>query len=95
MRGSAGKGDIMFKNLSRDGTHNISGPNIKRLRLSLPKTTSQRALAYLLQLRGIDIDKNAIQRIEAGKRFVTDIELKEIASALNVTVTELLAETDM
>ncbi len=73
-----------------DGKHNISGINIKRLRVSLPKKTSQRALAYLLQLRGLDVDKNAIQRIESGQRFVTDIELKEIASVLNVTVDELL-----
>ena len=28
---------------------------------------------------GLDIDKNAVQRIESGKRFVTDIELKVIA----------------
>lgn len=34
---------------------------------------SQRALADRMQLAGIDIDKNAIQRIECGKRFVTDI----------------------
>lgn len=80
----------MFKNCSMDGKHNISGINIKRLRVSLPKKTSQRALAYLLQLRGLDVDKNAIQRIESGQRFVTDIELKEIASVLNVTVDELL-----
>jgi hypothetical protein len=26
-----------------------------------------------MQLVGIDIDKNATQRIECGKRFVTDI----------------------
>lgn len=84
----------MFKNSSSDGRHNISGLNIKRLRKSLPVKTSQRALAYLLQLRGIDIDKNAIQRIESGQRFVTDIELKEIASVLDVTVDELLDNSD-
>lgn len=28
-----------------------------------------------LQLLGLDLDKNAIQRIESGQRFVTDIEL--------------------
>ena len=83
---------FVFKNCSSDGLHNISGHNIKRLRLSLPKKTSQRALAYLLQLKGIDIDKNAVQRIESGQRFVTDIELKGIASVLDVTVDELLEE---
>jgi len=43
-----------------------------------------------MQLFGIDIDKNAIQRIECGKRFVTDIELVAIAKVLDVSVMELL-----
>ena len=43
-----------------------------------------------MQLVGIDIDKNAIQRIECGKRFVTDIELKAFADIFGVTVNELL-----
>ena len=41
-------------------------------------------------LAGIDVDKNAIQRIECGKRFVTDIELKVLARVLGVTTDELL-----
>ena len=44
----------------------------------------------MLQLLGLDVDKNAIQRMEAGKRFVTDIELVYLAQALNVTFEELL-----
>ena len=55
-------------------------------------TVSQRALADSLQLQGIDVDKNAVQRIECGKRFVTDIELVAIASVLNVSVLDLLVE---
>lgn len=51
---------------------------------------SQRALADMLQLAGMDVDKNAIQRIESGKRFVTDIELKILAQVLGVTVEDLL-----
>ena len=43
-------------------------------------------------LQGIDLDKNAIQRIECGKRFVTDIELKAFAQILNTTADELLKE---
>ena len=52
---------------------------------------SQRALAQRLQLSGIDLDKNAIQRIECGKRFVTDIELRAFAHVLHVTVEQLLS----
>ena len=41
---------------------------------------------------GLDIDKNAIQRIECGKRFVTDIELKRLSEVFNATYEQLLAE---
>ena len=37
-----------------------------------------------------DIDKNAIQRIECGKRFVTDIEIVCLAGVLGCTVESLL-----
>ena len=51
---------------------------------------SQRALADKLQLLGVDVNKNAIHRIEAGLRFVTDIELKAIAAVLDVSYQDLL-----
>ncbi len=44
----------------------------------------------MLQVEGLDIDKNAVQRIESGRRFVTDIELRVIARVLNVSYNELL-----
>ncbi len=43
-----------------------------------------------MQLVGIDIDKNAVQRIECGKRFVTDIEVIAFAKVFNVSLEELL-----
>ncbi len=58
--------------------------------MSYPSKLSQRALADKLQLIGIDVDKNAIQHIECGKRFVTDIELKAIAEVLGVNVGDLI-----
>ena len=51
---------------------------------------SQKHLADMLQLKGLDLDKNAIQRIESGKRFVTDIELRYFAKVLNVSYEALL-----
>ena len=51
---------------------------------------SQRILAEKLQINGIDVDKNAIQRIECGKRFVTDIELLALSKIFNITCDELL-----
>ena len=43
-------------------------------------------------LEGIELDKNAIQRIESGARFITDIELKAFAKVLAVSYEELLEE---
>lgn len=53
---------------------------------------SQKEFSDMLQIAGLDVDKNAVQRIECGKRFVTDIELKTIAKVLNVSYSELLDE---
>lgn len=80
----------MFKNRTENGKNNIVGENIKHHRLMLKDAPSQRQFAELLQMSGLDLDKNAIQRIEAGDRFVTDIELKIIAEVLDVTCDELL-----
>ena len=78
----------MFINKAPDGSNNICGKNICIFRKHTKM--SQRALADLLQLSGLDVDKNAIQRIEAGKRFVTDIELIAISDALRKSVDQLL-----
>lgn len=84
----------MYKNKTTDGRNNISGVNIARIRKVLIPKTSQRALADKLQLEGLELDKNAIQRIESGQRFVTDIELRFIAKVLNVSYEELLDERE-
>ncbi len=81
----------MFINKSKDGLNNLCGKHISALRKELK--ISQRELADRLQLSGLDIDKNAIQRIECGKRFVTDIELAVIAGVLNKSVDELLEDS--
>jgi len=78
----------MFKNKNEDGTLNLCSKRITELRIE--KKLSQRAFAEKLQLMGIDLNKNAIQQIESGKRFVTDIELKSIALFFNVTTDELV-----
>lgn len=85
----------MYKNKSVGGSNNICGPKIHYLRKQMNPKVSQRAFADQLQLRGLDLDKNAIQRIECGKRFVTDIELKVFAQLLNTTVDNLLDTSDL
>ena len=72
----------MFTNKSDDGRNNICGKPIAKKRKQMGM--SQRQLADALQIEGLDVDKNAIQRIEAGKRFVTDIELAYLSKVLQV-----------
>ncbi len=78
----------MFINKSVKGRNNLCGEKIAALRMRMG--ISQRALADMLQIAGLDMNKNAVQRIEAGKRFVTDIELKVMSVVLEIPVEELL-----
>jgi len=78
----------MFINKTDDGRNNLCGKKVAFLRTKMG--ISQRALADKLQIAGLDMDKNAVQRIEAGKRFVTDIELKVLSKVLRVSLDELL-----
>lgn len=80
----------MFKNKAPNGRLNISGIRVAELRMAMQKRVSQRELADRLQLLGVDLGKNAIQQIESGERFVTDIELKALAEVLGVTPNDLL-----
>lgn len=79
----------MFKNKNGE-KNNLCGEKIRELRLAFPARMSQRALADKMQLLGIDLDKNAVQRIECGKRFVTDIELKAFAEVFGVGVEQMI-----
>ena len=54
----------MYKNRNSNGKLNLCGEKIQLLRKQMTPKVSQRALADKLQLAGIDLDKNAIQRIK-------------------------------
>ncbi len=79
----------MFINKSDTGANNLIGERLAEMR----KATglSQKKFADRLQLLGLDVDKNAVQRIECGKRFVTDIELVFICRALDTDPNTILA----
>ncbi len=79
----------MFKNKSGTG-NNLCGPTVAMLRQQRKPRMSQRMLAEQMQLLGVDLDKNAIQRIESGQRFVTDIELLALAQVFGVRCDDLL-----
>lgn len=78
----------MFINKTKDGRNNLCGKIVALKRIDMK--LSQRALADQLQLYGLDIDKNAVQRIECGKRFVTDIELVALSKVLDISLDKLL-----
>jgi len=73
----------MPKPLGPDGKKNLIGQRLRNLRAR--DGLSQRDLAQKLQLSGLDMDKNAITRIEKNKRYVTDIELHVIARIFDVS----------
>ena len=79
----------MFINKASDNGNNLCGTNIAAFRKELK--ISQRELADRLQLIGLDVDKNAIQRIESRQRFVTDIELIAFQKVFGKTFEELVA----
>lgn len=79
----------MFINKTQDGKNNLCGVKIAQLRKE--RKLSQRQLADKLQLYGLNVDKNAVQRIEAGLRFVTDIEIVALKHVLDVSYEELLS----
>jgi transcriptional regulator with XRE-family HTH domain len=80
----------MFINKTKDGKNNICGTQITLFRKEMK--LSQRAFADRLQLIGLDVDKNAVQRMESGQRFITDIELRCLAQALDKSVCDLFPE---
>jgi hypothetical protein len=83
----------MYKIRSKDGLNNVSGKNIKKIRQGMRPKVSQRKLALMMQLHGIDIDKNVIRRIENGERFVTDIDVIAFAKVLAVPYEKILDGT--
>lgn len=80
----------MFINKTADNLNNLCGKNIAKQRLLLK--ISQRELADRMQLVGIDLDKNAIQRIECGKRFITDIEILAFTKVFNISLDTLFEQ---
>ena len=51
-------------------SRNLCGKNVAKFRNLLAGSPSQEKLAAKMQLEGLNINKNAIQRIECGKRMV-------------------------
>ena len=73
---------------------NIIGEKVKLARgKAVPKIT-QTDLAARLQIQGLQIERTTISKIETGYREVKDIELVNLAKALDVSAAWLLGECD-
>ena len=71
-----------------NGKKNICGDRIHEARCKLRLTQSE--LAAQLQIKGINIERDSVSRIEIGTRFVADYELKILSEILKVSVNWLL-----
>lgn len=73
-----------------NGGRNVTGYNIKKTRIN--KDISAQQLSDKLIIKGIDLHRQSIFLIEAGKRSITDYELAAIADILETTPNDLLCD---
>lgn len=69
---------------------NVLGYKIREYRIK--NKLSQADLSAKLQLLGIDIPKNSIQRLECNNRIIKDYELIAIVKILNISIDLLLQD---
>ena len=62
-----------------NGKKNICGDRLREARVV--RRLRQEDLAAQIQLKGINMERDSISRIEIGTRFVSDFELKIFAEA--------------
>jgi len=70
------------------GNRNIVGAKIEHRRKELHM--KQKDLLTQLQINGVDLNASGLSKMEGQFRLVTDIELKCLAQALDVSVNWLL-----
>lgn len=64
------------------------GGNIRRIRLE--KNIGQTELSGMLQLKGIEMTREALVKIERGVQHITGSQLRGIRDCLDTTYDELL-----
>ena len=71
-----------------EGKKNICGDRLREARVV--QRLRQEDLAARTQIKGINMERHSISRIEIGTRFVSDFELKVFSEVLGVSVNWLL-----
>ncbi len=77
-------------NMKNSNDRNLIGDRVRQARYKYKSKVTQTDLLARLAIRGIELEKTTISKIEAKTRPVTDIELVAIADALGVSVLWLL-----
>lgn len=67
---------------------NLIGRRLRQIRLACSPSVTLEDLAGRLAARGLRLDRSAIGRIENQNRYVLDYELKALADALRVQVSD-------
>ena len=80
----------MNNTIKYNGKLNAIGNKIKDYRIKNKMT--QKELAEQLQLYGIDLNKNSLQKIERGDRIIKEYELAVFCKVFNVSADELLKD---
>ena len=70
------------------GSRNIVGAKVEQRRKEL--RMKQKDLLTRLQVSGVELNASGLSKLEGQYRMVTDIELKRLAQALEVSVNWLL-----
>ena len=79
-----------MKKIALHGSKNVIHAQLRRYR-ELRKLT-QDQVAAKLQVMGVNIDQQALSRIEHNQRMVTDYELSCLCKVLQVSPQDLLAD---
>ena len=78
----------MKNTIKYNGKLNAIGNKVKEYRIKNKMT--QKELAERLQLYGIDLNKNSLQKLERGDRVIKEYELAAFCEVLNVSADEIL-----
>ena len=84
---------FMKRNASING-RNVIGWNIRRIRMGHSRKITLEDMAARLALRGVQLDRSAIGRIENNARYVLDYEAVALADVLGVEVAALFKKFD-
>lgn len=78
----------MKNTIKYNGKLNAIGDKIKEYRIK--NNMTQKELSEKLQLYGIDLNKNSLQKVERGDRIIKEYELAVFCEVLNVSADEIL-----